>query len=186
MKMLKLQDVYTLLSRLSKREKTILYVALSVFTITLLDRLIIYPISSKIKSLNSEIQEKELAIKKNLRIWLKKDKILAESARYSEVFVFSKSDEEELTTVLKEIETLANRSSVYLIDMKPAGLKQVGSSKRYMVNLNCEAQMEQLIEFMYNIENSNKILTIEKYQITPKARESSVAKCSMSIAKILL
>ena len=46
--------------------------------------------------------------------------------------------------------------------------------------------MEQLVDFMYNIENSDKLLMIEKYQISPKSKESSVAKCAMSISKIVI
>jgi Tfp pilus assembly protein PilO len=91
-----------------------------------------------------------------------------------------------MVSLLKEIESFANKSSVYLVDMKPAGLKPSDSSKKYLISLNCEAQMEQLSDFMYNIENSNKLLTIEKYQISPKSKESSVVRCSMSIAKIIM
>ncbi|HNW40109.1 MAG TPA: GspMb/PilO family protein, partial [Candidatus Omnitrophota bacterium] len=85
----------------------------------------------------------------------------------------------------KEIESLASKSSVYLVDMKPSGTKESGSSKRIMINLNCEAQMEQLVDFMYNLENSNILLSIEKYQLTPKTKESSVAKCSISVYKVV-
>jgi hypothetical protein len=73
---------------------------------------------------------------------------------------------------------------VYLIDLKPAGLKTTGGSKRYLINLNCEAQMEQVVEFLYNVENSDKLLTVERYQITPKSKESKVAKCNIAISKI--
>jgi len=45
--------------------------------------------------------------------------------------------------------------------------------------------MEQLVEFIYNMENSNSLISIEKYQITPKAKESSVAKCSISVYKVV-
>ncbi|PIQ86101.1 MAG: hypothetical protein COV73_05065 [Candidatus Omnitrophica bacterium CG11_big_fil_rev_8_21_14_0_20_43_6] len=40
-----------------------------------------------------------------------------------------------------------------------------------MINLNCEAQMEQLVNFMYNMENSSSLLSIEKYQLAPKAKD---------------
>ena len=138
------------------------------------------------KSLNEEIQEKQSSIRKNLHILAQKDRISSEITKYTTFLSSTESDEEEMTSLLKEIEGLANKSSVYLVDMKPAGLKSAGSSKKYLISLNCEAQMEQLTDFMYNIENSNKLLTIEKYQIAPKSKESSVVRCSMSIAKIVM
>jgi Tfp pilus assembly protein PilO len=186
MKIPKLKTLYNFVARLSKREKIIFYVAISFVSLTLLDRLIISPIYSKIKSLNKEIQERESSIKKNLHILAQKDRISSEITKYASFLSSAKSEEEETTSILKEIENLANKSSVYLVDMKPAGLKGIGTSKKYLINLNCEAQMEQLSDFMYNIENSNELLTIEKYQISPKSKESSVVKCSMSIAKIIM
>jgi hypothetical protein len=180
-----MQTFYTILARLSKKEKLILYVAVSFVSLALLDRLIISPIFSKMKSLNREIQEKESGIKKNLRILAQKDRILAESAKYSSFLSSPESGEDQITSLLKEIEGYANKASVYLIDMKPSGVKDIGPSKKYLINLNCEAQIEQLTSFMYNIENSSELLTIEKYQISPKAKESSVARCSMSISKMV-
>ncbi len=184
--MLKILRIHTLLSHLSKKERIMLYAAIFILSLVLLDRLIIHPIYSKIGSLDKEIREKESAIKKNIRIVSQKDRILTESAKYSSFLSASESEEEEMTSILKEIETMANKNSVYLFDMKPGSPRKMGASKKYTVNLNCEAQMEQLTEFMYNIENSNKLLTIEKYEISPKSKESSIAKCSMSISKIAM
>ena len=182
--MLKLDMVYNFLLRLSKREKFVLYTAVFIISLVFLDRLIIGPIFHRISSLEDEIRDKESNIKKNMRILSQKDKIIAESAKYASFFKESKSEGEEITVTLKEVENLASKNSVYLIDMKPAGIKKTGSYRKYEVNLSCEAQMEQLAQFMYDIENSPALLTIEKYEIGPKSKESSVARCSMSISKI--
>ena len=184
--MLNIQFFYKFLSRLSKRERMVFFGAISFVSLMLLDRLVISPVFSKISELNEQIQEKESDIKKNLRILAYKDRILQETKKYASFLASAKSEEEEMVSLLKEIEGLASESSVYLIDMKPAGLKDSGSSGRYVINLNCEAQMEQIVSFMYAVENSNKLLSIEKYRISPKSNESSVAKCSMSIYKIIM
>jgi hypothetical protein len=138
------------------------------------------------RSLDREVLEKKAAIRKNMLMLSQKDRILSESAKYSTYLNRMKSEDEEVTLLLKEIEGIANKTAISLIDMKPSGLKSSGQYKKFMVNLNCEAQMEQLIDFMYNIENSKELLVIEKYQITPKSKESSIAKCSMVIAKIFM
>ncbi|MCM8796063.1 MAG: type II secretion system protein M [Candidatus Omnitrophica bacterium] len=185
MKLTRIQTLYNLVSHLSKREKIIFYAAVSFVFLTLLDRLIISPIHSKIKSLNREIQEKEVNIKRNLHILAQKERILSEINKYATFLSSAELKEEEIPSLLREIESLANKVGVYLVDMKPVGLKSIGSFQKYLINLNCEAQMEQLFDFMYNIESSNKLLTIEKYQINPKSKESSVVVCSMSIAKMV-
>lgn len=182
--LVKIQALYAFLSRLSKREKLIFYLSVFFVSLTLLDRLVISPVSSKMRALDKEIQDKETGIKRDIKILAQKDRIAAESTKYNSFLDKTKSEEEETSSLLKEIESLAGKSTVYLIDMKPGGVKEVGQSMKYLVNLNCEAQMEQLVDFMYDIENSLKLLIIEKYEISPKTRESSVARCSMTVSKI--
>ncbi|HPT39483.1 MAG TPA: GspMb/PilO family protein [Candidatus Omnitrophota bacterium] len=181
-----LKALQVFLGRLSKKDKIIFYIAVFVVSLMVLDRAIISPVFNKIRSLNKEVKDEQATIKKNLRILAQKDRILSEGAKYSSFLGDAQlSDDEQITLVLKEIESLASKSSVYLVDMKPSGTKESGSSKRIMINLNCEAQMEQLVDFMYNLENSNILLSIEKYQLTPKTKESSVAKCSISVYKVV-
>ena len=174
------------LKRLSKREKSILYAAGFFIFLTLSDRMVISPIFSRISTLNNEIQETEATIKRNLQIVAHKDRILSESAKYSDFIKSFQSEEEEITSLLKEVENLASKSSIYLVDMKPRGLKEIGTSLKYLIKLTCEAQMEQIVDFMYNIENSKKLLTIEQYEISPKSKASSVAICSISISKLVV
>lgn len=186
MKLPNIQQIYGALSHLPKRQRPVLYFAVSLVLLLAIDRAVIYPVSSRIDSLNKEIDAKETGIKRDLHILSMKDKIVNESSKYSSFFYSAKSDEEQNTIILKEVESLANRSSVYLIDIKPAGVKETGTAKKFLINLSCEAQMEQLVDFMYNIENSIQLLIIEKFQISPKSTESSVARCTMTVSKIAL
>lgn len=180
----KIEALYKIMGRLSKREKLILYSAVLFASIALLDRLIIGPIFYKVRSLNEEIVKKEADIKNSLRVLSHKEQIMAEKTKYASFLTGSKSEDEETTSILKEIESLADKTSIYLIDLKPGGIREEGLTKKFMVNLNCEGQVEQLVDFMYNIEKSDTLLKIEEYQITPKAKDSSVARCKISVSTI--
>ncbi|MCX5692481.1 MAG: hypothetical protein NTX47_02165 [Candidatus Omnitrophica bacterium] len=184
--MLNIKSISVFLSRLNKRERFIFYVVAIFLSIVLFERLMVNPIYSKIKSFNEEIKKREANINKSLRILAQKDRISAESREYSSFVTKGVSEEEEFTSLLRDIEDLASKNSVYLVDLKPGGVKDVGSAKKYIVLLNCEAQMEQIVNFMFNIENSDKLLMIAKYQINPKSKESTVAQCSMTISKIVM
>jgi Tfp pilus assembly protein PilO len=186
MKFIKLQNFFSILAHLSKREKLILYGAIVFISLAFLDRMVISVASSKIKSLDKEIETKESEIKNYLKILAQKNRIEIQRANYSSYLGSEKSENEEVTVFLKEIESLANKAEIYLIDMKPAGIKDQGSSKKFLVNLNCEGEMKQIAVFMYTIETSNKLLTIDKYQISPKSKDSSLAKCSMVISKLVI
>ncbi len=184
--MISIMPLYVKLTHMSKREKIIFYCALIFLSVTVADRFIISPIFHKMQTLNKETNETKTAIRKDLHILVHKDRILSDSKKHKNLLSSLMSDEEEMTSILKEIENLANKSGIYLVDMKPGGLADIEVSKKYTVNLNCEAQMEQLMEFMYSVEKSDKLLTIERYQISPKSRDSSVARCRMTISKVVM
>lgn len=181
-----LKQLEAAINRLSKREKQGLALAVFVVALILLDMGIIKPIASKMSSLDAEIQQERTSIKKDLRLVAQKDNIRLEAVKYDSYVASSKSDEEEMTLILKEIEELANKNSIYLVDMKPGGSQETASAKKYFISLNLEAQMEQLAQFMYDVESSKRFLIIEKYKIEPKSKDSSVAKCSMTISKVAL
>jgi len=176
-----------ILSQISKREKTVLYVAVCIISLSVLDRLVIGPIFNKLEILNREIDEKETGIRRNLRMLAHKDKIISESAKYAAFLDNYDTEEEEVTSILKEVERLANKESVYLVDMAPrTGTVERGRAIEYSITLTCEATMEQLIKFMYEVENSRKLLTITRYELGPKSRDSDKAQCSMTISKLVI
>ncbi len=182
-----MQTLSSILSRISKREKIALYAAIFIISLSILDRLIINPILNKLETLNKEIEEKETGIGRNLRILAHKDKIISESAKYGAFLDNYKTEEEEVTSILKEVERLANKESVYLVDMAPRrGVRGRGESIEYSITLTCEASMEQIIKFMHDIENSRKLLTIRRYELGPKSRGSSKAQCSMTVSKLVI
>jgi len=185
--MISLKEIHGTFDRFSKKEKLILFVACVCVVLALVDRMVVAPIISKLDSLKGQIRQKEEAVKRNLHIVSQKERIGHEVRKFASYFSDFDSEEENVTIFLKELEVLANKSSLSIVDMKPAGIKEDDNKvKKCVVTLSGEGQMEQIMDFMYNVENSNSLLTVERYQISPKSKETSVAQCSMTISKILM
>ncbi len=183
--MLKLKFIQTFLSRLTKREKIVFYTATAVVSLTLADRLLLAPVTQKIEMQTIETRNKEADIKRMSFILAQKDRIVAESAKYISFLTKAKNTDEEATTILKEIEAIANNNSMYIVDLKPIGFRDAASMKKYVISIICEGQMENVFGFMYNIESSPQLLRIERCEIVPKSKESSIASCSLMISKII-
>ena len=172
--------------KLSQREKRILYVVAVIMGFLAMDRLIVGPVFQKMWLLNRQIRDEEVAIKKSLHILLRKQQIAAESKQFVIFSVESQNPEQEMTSLLNEIENIANSSSVRLLYVKPGSTKEDGSVKKYFATLECEAQMAEMASFFHNIENSTKLLQIEKLSIQPKSKESSIGRCSATISRTIL
>jgi hypothetical protein len=181
-----LQILQKFLIRLSKKEKLLFYCAVFFVFLVLLDRLTISPIVSKMRSLDKEIRDKQAGLNKDLRILAQRERTINLKNKYASYLVSAKTEDEEMIAFLKETEKLANQNSISLVELKPAGAGKEGDSKKYLVNLNCEATMEQLVSFIYSLENSDKLMNVDKYQITPRSKESNIVQCNIVISKIVL
>lgn len=178
--------IFAFWEKLTKQERLIAYVALVVFLLAFFDRFMLEAILSRMDTVESEIRMKELLVKKNLKLLHQKDVITNEDTRYSVYSIQAKSPEEEISGVLKEIERLASESSVVMSEIKPTGIEEGAVVKKYSIALSCEATMEQLANFMFQIENSKILFTIDTYSLSSKDREKGIVKCTMSVSKIVI
>jgi hypothetical protein len=182
----KVTELLNTIAHFSKREKLIFYGAIIVVSLALVDRLIIRTFFGLNAGIVEQIQDKETQIKTDLKVLAQKQRIEIQHTNYVSYIGGHNTDNEEFTIILKEVEVLANKAGINLVDMKPGGVKEAGSSKKYQITLNCEGLMEKIVEFMYNIETAKKLFTVEKYELTPKSKDTAIAKCSMTISSLIL
>jgi hypothetical protein len=186
-KLPKVSGILAKLQKLSPREKIIFFGAAIIVALALTDRLIVRTFNGVLVGLDQHIQEKETQIKAGLRVVAQKDQIQIQQVNYKSYLGSSENENEEFTIILKSLDSLAPVPPGFnLVDMKPAGAKSAAGAKKYLVTLNCEGTMEKITEFMYNIETAKKLFTIEKYEITPKSKDTNLAKCTMTISCLVL
>lgn len=176
----------SLISKFSKRERIVFSVTVFLIFSLIVNRLILSPALSRIETLDKETNEQEKNIQKSLLLLSRKDEIIAEYDKYTLYFEKSESISEEPISFLKSIETLAKNSSVELLDIKLAPLQEGDLIKEYFISLNCEAPMEKVLDFIYNVESSEQLLNVERILITPKEEQTDIAKCSVYISKVLI
>jgi hypothetical protein len=183
MKLLDLSKLIGIYQRLSRREKIILYLSITIVMGVAADQLVLGPIHRSVQSLEQKIRDAEANIKRSIQLLGQKDKMMKEAEHYASYAISSKSSEDGVLVLLKQIQELASQASVNLLFSKPAGGGSETKDRNvYRVSLECEGQMDQLINFFYAIENSKLLLRIEKYSLQPTAKGSSVAKCAATIS----
>lgn len=183
---MQIKSILSFITRLSKRERIIFYATVGVVGLVLLDHMLLSPILDKVNSLNEAIHAKEETIEQSLLIVNQEERIEGESSLYTSFLSEPLTEEKTITAFLKEVETLAKKSAVYLIDIKPTGKEVEGAVVQHFVKLNFEAQMEQVFNFFYNVTNFELLIKIEDYQIRPKSEGSSVIVCNISISKTII
>jgi Tfp pilus assembly protein PilO len=181
-----IKALVSLVSRLSKREKIIFFITVFLVFSLIVNHLILTPALSRIEALDKEIKKQKESICESLLILSRKDRITAEHNGYTPYFEKEESKNEEPVSFLKSIESLAKNSSVELLDIKPTLSQEKDLIKEYGASLSCEAPIEQIFVFLYSAGNLDQLLNVERINITPKADESNIVRCSMNVSKVLI
>jgi len=175
------------LKKLSKREIIIFYLAIAIVFMVISDRFIFGPLLSKIRLLDKEIENKERLLKKTLHIISQRQRIEKENEIYTAYSVQASSKEEEVASLLKIIENFASETGVQIIDIKPRKITSEGDlTKKYIVDLNFESEIDKAFVFMYKIDSSNLLIRVERFSAIPKAKGSSMLRFNTSVSKTVV
>ncbi len=173
-------------AKLKTGERRILAVTILFAGFAFVDRVIVMPITSTLSTLDQSVKDQETAIRKSMNMLLHKETITAETKEYESYSIEAKNPEEEMVGLLREVESVAGKSGVSLLYVKPGTIKDEAGTKKFYANLEYEGPMEQVATFFHDIENSAQLIKIEKYQIQPKSKGSSIARCTVSVYKTVL
>jgi len=170
--------------KLAKRERNILYACIALFSLFILERIVLKPFADKISDLDREIQSKEAKLIKGLRAESQRDQILNEYKKYEGYLKVKASDEENVSEFLRELEKLARESAMSVSDIKPQANNKRSAYKEYIVELRAEAQLKDVVTFLYRLNNSALLLRVEKMALTLKDENAETLKVNMTISGI--
>lgn len=174
------------LSRLSKRERYIVYITVVVVISILFDKVVLSPIIERINKLNREIFIQEKRLEKSLRILAQEELITSEYKKYTQFIRQSRSDEEEIAEFLSDIEKLVRKSSVFLADIKPGSVITAGPYRKYTVEIKTESKISYLADFIYQLEESPRLFRVKDFRLMPKKKDSTTLKMRMTVTQILI
>ena len=173
------------LSRLSKKEKRLFYITVAVVAIVFLDRVVFKPVMNKLESFNGKISLEEKKLEKSMHIITQESDITSEYKKFAQSIKQEQSDEETIAILLSSIEKMANNVSVFILDMKPAPVEKAEFYKKYAVKIEAEAKISNLTDFIYQLENSPKLLRVSDFRLIPQKKET-VLKISMTVTEVLI
>lgn len=177
-------------SGLSGTGKKIFVVAIVIVVIALFDLMLIGPTTSKIASIDQEIQKEQGEIKQDLHFLGYKDKILKES-QLAEPFIVENlpSDEEITAAFLKKIEMLAGKANVTLAKITPIAPVQEPDKGylKYQADLDCSGKLADVVAFMHLIDSANELTKVVKFNFSSKkSAEGDELKATMTVAKVIV
>jgi Tfp pilus assembly protein PilO len=112
----------------------------------------------------------ELSLKKNELITmeqaLRRRELIETLCRKFEQRILARgTDAEELGLLLKELESITRVRKVQVKSIRPMPSQWVGGYREFLVSVEVEGRVQNILELLYSIENSPKILTVKQLKI---------------------
>ncbi len=174
-------------AKLKGRERVLFVAAVSCVVMVLMDRLVIGPILSQMKLMDAEISAKTQTVRRNMRILSFRDSILNDYSRYSAYFdSVNRKQEEIISRLLKEIESIAAQKSITIVNIKPGDVQENPVFHEYKTTLEFSGKLLDILGFMSLLEESDYLFRITEFSMTPKSKNSDVMKCVLNVTRILM
>ncbi|MBM3253533.1 MAG: hypothetical protein FJZ16_04710 [Candidatus Omnitrophica bacterium] len=170
----------------AKRERVIFYIAIFVIIFSICFNLLIAPILNKNHMLNKEINAARIKLKKYLQLLSRKEYIQTKYSKFTTTLELSDQEEDTAISALSELEDLAKRANIHIIDIRPqSASKNLNLYKEIFIDLKTTGTMEGYLNFIYNLENSLSLLKIKKFQLSAKPN-SQILEGSFYISQLFI
>ena len=170
---------------LSKREKIFLIAAIAIISFGVLFNFVISPVLDKISNLNREVEFNRVKLTKYSSLIKQKDLIQKKYASLPGGMDLSENSKDTLVDALSELESLAKKAGIRIIDIRPQAGKNLDLYKEIFIDLRTEGTMEGYIKFIYNLQNSLSLLKIKRMQLNAKPN-TQYLEGSFSISQLSL
>ncbi len=172
------------LSKLGKREKYIVYVTVLIVGAFLFDKLVLSSFLEKLNNMDATINQKERELGNALQLIAQKEIIESEYEKYTKGIKQKLSNEKETAQLLSEIEKIAKETEVSLTRMKPSQVKEEEFYKEYIVQVEAEAVISNLIDLIYKLERTSRLIRVREIRLVPEQKNSTMLKMDMVIKGI--
>ena len=170
----------------SKREKKMAGVVVLVIFFSVVYRGVYVPLKNQVEFLNNKISVAEQRLSKTLKI-IRRAKIAAK--KYDDIlddFKQTVSDEQVMSSILSEIETVAGELKMRIADMKPKKVKRVDFYNNFSVSLSIDGQLSEIMLFIYRLQNSPHVFYIEELRLNKSSPRKVDLSCQVVLSRLLI
>lgn len=171
---------------LKPRERNLLFGFSVVGLFLLSDLAVVRPLWNYYVSIEERTAAEERRLVRNLLNINRKDAVERDYGGYQQFVRPSGTDEEEIGSLLTEIEQTARNNKVVLVDMKPQAARTHDFYKEYQAELDLETEMAGWVQFVHQLEESAQLLRVSAVKLVLKAPDSPTVKARMTVTKIVL
>ncbi len=168
------------------RRKIVITISLIIFVTFILYLGFFLPFSKRLNQLNSEITNNEKIIKRLKKELEEKEILEKEFSSLTKKIKARLPFQREESQFLSEIEKVAKENNIHINLLTTLPSKDIGEFKELSVEIDMEANLGNLVRFLYEMRKSSVVLVANKLELTPKSERSALLKGRLIISTIFL
>lgn len=173
------------MKQLNKREKKLALIITALLFLFLFRMLIFQPLRDRLTSTQKNIQYASLLIRKHLDLSRQRDLVIKQYKQIEPYLKLKGSNEEIMAAILTKIEAEARNAGLIISDMKTeAGPKAKSNPKVYRIQLRAEGEINQIIDFIYRMENADILLRLDKVGLAAKDDSGKALKMDATVVGV--
>jgi hypothetical protein len=166
--------------------KTLLQAAGGLVLLGAVIAVVLGPVRGQFRVIEEESIAQEKKMDRNLRVLSPgaKDAVVRDFRQYGDALRKKGSTAEENAAMLAEVELLAKQLKIELAATKPREPRIDPDYERYAVDLEFEADMAQVVGFLYAIETSPRMLRVDRLLLDAKGvRQPGALKNTVVVSR---
>jgi Tfp pilus assembly protein PilO len=144
------------------------------------------PLSDLWNELDRRVEVVNLQYLRNTKTVSNFNDYIALFQKYEEVSRQEKSDEEEGTLFLKEIEAFGLGLNLAINDIKPMPTVKDSHTTSFLIRLEMEGTIEDFIAYLHAIASSNTLIRVEDLSLQTVSRRNNVLNAKVTLSKTFL
>jgi Tfp pilus assembly protein PilO len=133
--------------------------------------------------LSRQLDEKGTELVRMERALRRREQVETLCKKFEQRILATGTDAEELGVLLKELESLTRTRKIEVKSIKPLPSQWVGSYRKFLVWLKVEGRVHNMVELLYAIDTSPKILTVESLQMQALRKGSNLLSADILISR---
>lgn len=179
-----LTNIKFFVSRLSRREKAIFYICLTVAAGILFYVTIAEPMINDWDRTKKEIVKKKIELERYGKKAKKDNEIMEQIKPVIEKVKWQVPRAEFQSVLLARVEGMAKDSGIKIVNMKFLSDKEFDFYRELSTEVKIECSLGSLTKFLWALQNMPQILDVRKLELKPKDKESKVLQGELLIATI--
>lgn len=168
------------------RKKILIVLAIIVVLGPLLFFKVLTPIFHRLGKVNNEITKNKIIIVRMKGLINEQEELEKSFDDLSRKIQAKLPSEREESQFLTEIGRVANETNVYISVMNPLPYKDLDDFKELSVEIDLEANLGNLVRFLYLMRKSSVVLVANSLKLEPKSERSALLKAHLVISTIFL